>query len=71
MQDRKFYAARQRSEEGKSPEDPEWPIAGLMHRGRDSQASSVADKGDLKIRGMIDLRLAFCRFSVDFLLTSN
>ncbi|CAK0840013.1 unnamed protein product, partial [Prorocentrum cordatum] len=45
--------------EGKSPEDPDWPIAGLMHWGRDSKASSVADKGDLKIRGMVDLRLAF------------
>ena len=45
--------------EGKTPDDPEWPIAGLMHWGRDSKASSVADQGDLKIRGMVDLRLAF------------
>ena len=37
----------------------DWPIAGLLHWGRDSQASSVAEKGDLRNPGMVDLRLVF------------
>ena len=43
--------------QGKTPSDPAWPIAALMEWGRDSVASSVAERGDLSVRGMVDLRL--------------
>ncbi len=44
---------------GKTPEDEDWPIAGLVHWGRDSSASSAAERGGLQICGIVDLRLHF------------
>ncbi|MDA8584259.1 hypothetical protein N9L68_08480 [bacterium] len=43
--------------QGKTPEDPEWPLAHLAHWGRYSAASSVAGEADLRIFGLVDIRL--------------
>ena len=44
--------------QGKTTDDPEWPIADLWTwSGPDVRASSVAGEGDLAVRGLVDLRL--------------
>ena len=43
--------------QGKTPADPEWLIAGLLQWGKDSAASSIAGVGELRVRGMVDLRV--------------
>ena len=43
--------------QGKSAKDPEWPLAFLAHWDRDSSASSVAGESDLRVYGLVDLRV--------------
>ena len=42
---------------GKTPDDPEWPLASLAHWNRDSTASSGAGEADMRVCGLVDLRL--------------
>ena len=43
--------------QGKTVDDPGWPLAYLAHWDRDSSASSVAGESDLRVCGLVDLRV--------------